>query len=256
MSLKIATINGLFETALERLAEHEGTRLAEEIKPILSTNLARGRISSEFLSSPVDIHDYVSKLAANFKNLSSHIHQLQVEKNEDVWRELFEQMAKWAYAYLLRKNFRPEQNTVEIAKGCATEASIQILKSHFPYDVEFDLWCRRVLSNTCSKYLRTHGRREKNLPMLAEPIEELAEVIADLNTPDPMIEQELFHTLLDGLAQLSASRTYVIRRYYFELASFEEIAKELGKSVAAIHSLHFNALEDLRKVLRIKGHRS
>jgi DNA-directed RNA polymerase specialized sigma24 family protein len=45
---------------------------------------------------------------------------------------------------------------------------------------------------------------------------------------------------------------HVVQGYYFHGKDFRALAKELGKSVAAIHSLHFHALNDLRAQLELE----
>ena len=246
--------NDILENILNGLARKEGLWLLEKIKPILVINLERGRIDSLALNSSAQLHQYVSRLADHYKELSGYVQALQIEKDETLWKELFPRLAKWTYAYLIRKGFQFGPNTLEIAIGQATEASIQLLNSHFPYDVSFDLWCHRLVINTCAKFLRTQGRRANHLPTLSQPFEDFEEVIKSPEDPELQFEMEAFHLRLNSaVTNLAPARMRVVRGHYFQGKDFGALAKELGRSVAAIHSLHFHALNDLRAQLELEG---
>lgn len=253
METDVTIASDILENVLDDLAKKEGGWLVEKIKPILAINLERGRIDTLALTSSTRLDQYVSRLAANYKELSGYIQALQIEKDEALWKELFQQLAKWTYAYLIRKGFQFGPNTLEIAIGQATEASIQLLNSHFPYDVAFDLWCHRLVINTCAKFLRSQGRRASHLPTLSQPFEDFAEAIKSPENPELQVETEAFHLRLNSaLTNLAPARMHVVQGYYFHGKDFRALAKELGKSVAAIHSLHFHALNDLRAQLELE----
>lgn len=238
-----------FTKALDLLRLH-GDDVAGELEPVLTRNLKIGRGLPGGLDAGDLLEDYIKVLVRTYQADSPYIRLLQVEKNETAWLELYEQLARWAYAYLCRKHFQPGDETMELAKEQATEACAQILKTHFPFDVSFALWSRRLLLNVCRKYLRTHGRRAKNLPTHDQPVEDMAEFLpAPRHTESEANQNMVRQDLLAGLAKLKESRAHVIRRYYFEEVPFAQIAEEMGRSVAAVHSLHFQALQSLRKHL-------
>lgn len=213
-------------------------------------NLKAGRIPSDLLVSADVLEDYIKVLVRTYQAESAYVHLLQEEKNGPAWQQLSEQLAKWAYVYLCRKHFQPGAETMELAKEQASEACVQMLKSPFPYDVSFALWSHRVLLNVCRKYLRTNGRRAKNLPIHDQSFEQMAEILPAAASTESEASQNVVHgQLLAGLAQLKETRAQVIRRHYFEEVPFSQIAKEMGRSVAAVHSLHFQALQSLRKHL-------
>jgi RNA polymerase sigma factor (sigma-70 family) len=55
----------------------------------------------------------------------------------------------------------------------------------------------------------------------------------------------------DAVDQLpTEQKRLVIRMRYFQGYAFREIADHLGKTINAIYKSHFDALEDLEKILR------
>ena len=64
-----------------------------------------------------------------------------------------------------------------------------------------------------------------------------------------MQQKDLQRTLLEIIAQLPPSRREVIELIYFRELSPKEVAKIMKKSVGAIYNLHFNALQDMQKIL-------
>jgi RNA polymerase sigma factor (sigma-70 family) len=243
------TLHHQLEQALKQLAEIRGDELARQIKPILLANLDRGRIH-RFLEGKTDhVQSYVWRVADCFSDLHVYLNQLQTERDPEVWKTLYERMQTWAYNFFLRKNFAADDHTGEIAIECASEAAIHLLDAHFPYDTDFDPWAHILVQNTCRKFIH------KSLKKSAVPQEkqvELEDELADRNDPPleaQMLMAEFGAELESALAQLSEARRSVIRMLYFDEMKMDEIAQKLEKSMGAVYSLHFNALEDLRKIL-------
>lgn len=247
--MELETLHHQLEQALERLAETRGDELARQIKPILLANLDRGRIH-RFLDGKSDgVQSYVLRVADIFSAQQTYLHQLQNERNPEVWQPLYERMQTWAYNFFLRKNFAADDRTREIAIECAAEAAMQLLNSHFPYDTDFDPWAHILVQNTCRKFI--HNSLKKSIVPQDKQVE-LEDELKDLSDPPlevRMLMTELGAELESALAQLSEARRNVIRMLYFDEMDLEEIAQKLGKSVGAVYSLHFNALGDLRKIL-------
>jgi RNA polymerase sigma factor (sigma-70 family) len=247
--VEFETLHHQLEQALKRLAESRGDELARQIKPILLANLDRGRIQ-RFLEEKADhVQSYVWHVADGFSTLHIYLHKLQTERDPEAWHPLYERMQTWAYNFFLRKNFAADDHTREIAIECATEAAIQLLNSHFPYDTDFDPWAHILVQNTCRKYI--HNSLKKSVVPQEKQVE-LEDDLADLNhlpLEAQMLMTELGTELESALAQLSEARRSVIRMLYFDGLDLEEIAKKLDKSAGAVYSLHFNALGDLRKIL-------
>jgi RNA polymerase sigma factor (sigma-70 family) len=227
--------------------------MARQIRPILFTNLDRGRIR-RFTDGRTDlIPVYVWHVAERFSELNGYLHLLQSERSIEVWGPLFERMQTWAYNFFLRKNFAANKETQEIAVECATDAAISLLSAHFPYDTDFDAWAHIIVQNSCRKFIH------KALKKSAVPDGNKVDLQDDLVNPDDplpdiqVLQKESGAELENALAQLSDERRSVIKLIFFDELEPEEVARKLGKSVGAVYSLQFHGLRDLRKILsRIK----
>ena len=86
----------------------------------------------------------------------------------------------------------------------------------------------------------------KNLIELDDTLESWIEDPAA--RPDD-VRNEMLTSLMAAINQLPpVRREIIIQKYFYELPS-EKIAENTQKSVAAVYSLHFNAIESLRKIL-------
>src|SRR5262249_16228307 len=140
MNLEAEQLLQELEQALESLAETKGAGFVYQLRPILLTNLERGRVQKSIGQDTASLSAYVGRVAACFSTLSPYLYQLEVEQNRETWMTLFVRMQTWAYNFFLRRNFSADAITLEIAAECATEASMTLLRSHFPYDTDFDPW--------------------------------------------------------------------------------------------------------------------
>jgi RNA polymerase sigma factor (sigma-70 family) len=239
-------INTEIEEALESFAQELGGQTIDSIRPILYTNLDRGRI--EGFITCCSISTYVKRVADHYMRLNAYIAKVQIERAEDVWADVFKNLREWAYNFLLRKNFDAGPATRDVADECATAAATKILDAHFPYDTDFEPWARVIVMNTCFKFFRD-ATKKSVVP--AQNIVELDETLSNMDDPVQLGEKqrEEKSDLSRAISQLSNARRQVIELYYLDELPLPDIAKIMGKSVGAVHSLHFNALQDLRKIL-------
>ncbi|MEM7118962.1 MAG: hypothetical protein AAF614_41475 [Chloroflexota bacterium] len=124
------------EEALQYLAEQRSVALADAIKPILYTNLKKGRLKT-FIDNPDNknsVAAYVCRVADNYEANHAYVTAVQQERSADVWEPLYIQLQKWAYNYLKRCRF-PAQATgyerQEHALICAHEAAASLLTATF-----------------------------------------------------------------------------------------------------------------------------
>ncbi|MGD8455294.1 MAG: sigma-70 family RNA polymerase sigma factor [Anaerolineales bacterium] len=236
------------EEVLNSITSERDSQLVSKVKPIIHSNYDRGRLQAFIEGKDDFIEDYVKRVIENYSRLSSYLHQLQIERDDDVWRELLDQMQSWAYSYFLRKNFVPGEDTLEIAKTQATEAAITILDAHFPYDVEFSPWARVLLIHTCQRYIRKAIRKSEIPSKKVVSIDLVSELTGSLEK-NPELSGEVKLDIIKAIEELPEVRRQVIVMLYFEGKTPKEISLSLKKSVGAIYSLHFNALNELRKIL-------
>ena len=249
MPLNVADIKTEIENSLKYLSAQRGDGIALKIRMILYANLDRGRIQS-FVEGDINlVRDYIMRVAEEYINLSPYINKLQIERATTVWEPLYKQMVLWAYKFFLKKGFRADINTQDIATECATEAAINVLRAHFPYDTDLEPWACVIVQNTCRKYIR--GALKKSM-IPQQDLIDLDETLYNIQDPayqDQEYSKDLQSDILEAIAKLSAARRLVVELMYFTELTPVEIAKKIKKSVGAIYSLQFNALHDLRKIL-------
>ncbi len=242
-------IRDSLEQALQALANEKGRELAGRLRPILLANLDRGRIEGFTGGKPELVREYVWRVADGFIRHSTYLHDIQSTKASEDWEPLFKQMQLWAYNFLIRKGSIPGLGTQEISFECATEAALSLVNAHFPYDIAFEAWAHIIVQNACRKYFR-QGQRKSAIP--EENFVDLDDMLDNLADPASGEREQpnnLAADLLDAISRLPETRRHVIEAIYFDGLRPAEIAKEMGKSVGAVHSLLFNTLRDLRKIL-------
>lgn len=252
MSLQPDEIKAEIEQALKILTEQNGGDWAIKVRPILYSNLDRGRVHTFVENDISRVPEYVQRVVENYKSLSGVLHQLQIERVNSVWEPLLKQMEKWSYWFLLKKGYDESIATLENARECASEAAGKLLGAHFPYDTDVDPWARVIVQNTCMKFMRKSFR---DVPVAEESYDSLESALNKLSASTALEgthQNDLEGVLSDAVDQLPSPRREVIVMKYFEGQSPTEIATKLGKTVRAIHSLQFHAIRDLRKILAEK----
>jgi RNA polymerase sigma factor (sigma-70 family) len=242
------------QTALQNLAEDKGGELAKIIHRILSANMERGRLQV-FLERNEDNApgDYVRVISECYAKLNAYVHQVQVEKTEEVWNPLFRKMQHWAYSWWLKHNFPPGVETFLIAQDCAAEAAAALVNAHFPFDTDFEAWAVVLVQYIClqkiSQLNRLKSIPDYNLVELDEALTDKSG-FADSNQEN---QDNIRDQLIEAIEHyINGLRKQVILMHYFDGLPFYEIAERLGRSRNAIYKAHFDALESLRKLLSQK----
>lgn len=254
MDIPLELIRVELEKVLRSIAEQEGKGFEARIRPILFTNLDRGRLESFIEGELQLVPEYVTRVAAGYKNMGHFVCEIQAERTSSAWDPLYRRMRMWAYNFFLRKGFGADAVTQNIAEESATEAALTILGAHFPYDTDFEPWAHVIVQNACRNYIRKAIKKsvvpEQNIVDLDETLID-AEHSSSVNINQEHREEE--RDLFEAIAQLSGVRRQVIELIYFNGLSPAEISKKMRKSVGAVYSLQFNALRDLRKILNANG---
>lgn len=238
----LAKIERVLQSLEAQGLEHD---FVASLRPILTTNLKKGRMQYFVEEEISRVDEYVQKVAELYKQLNPLLHDIQVERADDVWGPLFDKMQQWAYNLLIRKNFYSGQNTQDIAAECATEAAMIVLNAPFPYDTDLPPWLYTIVAHTCQKYMRKGMTRiERNTIELDEQL-----VVEDSPIDKLEYEMEMHPKLAVVLSKLSPARRQCIELSYFSELSPDEIAKKMNKSIGAIYSLRFHALDDLRTAM-------
>lgn len=251
MSWDEEAVAATLHQAIQIVAIQRGEDFAHSITPIILANLDRGRVQ-HFLDNAENRRpeEYVWRVVEFYEKWQPYLYQIQAERLTDLWLPLYDKLKWWAYNYLCRQKFPPSHNEKqEMAADCAAAAAAQLLNARFPYDTDFDPWAYVLLQTVTLKQLH---RRYAEAPDEMHQIDDWDAwegVWPQLSTPGPEDSVELRHTLLTAVDQLTSdARKQIILMRYFEQMTFPEIATALNRSSSAIHKLHFDALQNLRKI--------
>ncbi len=158
-------------------------------------------------------------------------------------------MRLWAFNFLVRKGYRADSATQGVAEECSSEAAIQLLNAHFPFDTNFYAWAHVIVLNTCRKYFRSQQKKSLVPDNQLIALESVQNYLEASSHTDREYLTYLRDTLIDALSKLPNARREVIALTYLEELTPKEIAAKMGKSLGAVYSLRFYALQDLRKIL-------
>lgn len=248
--LKLQTL----EDALSPIEVEKGKKMTEAIRPIIYTNLARGRIQ-QYLDEQqnVNLTDYVRIVAHKYEHLHSYLIKVQVEKDPEIWEELFQKLQRWAYEFLRSKQEVVGRNIIQDAIDCAANASSTILVAQFPFDIDFERWAVLLVQNACEKLIAQKQQPVSIPDKKLLGLEDWKELVNDSTVDEPHLS-ELRLRLLNVLKQLPEKRQQFLSLYYFEQRSMVEIAQTMNLSLSALYKLHFDALRQFRKILEAETH--
>ncbi|MHC1739502.1 MAG: RNA polymerase sigma factor [Anaerolineaceae bacterium] len=247
-------IQAKIEEALAELALQQGEMIAQQIRSVLNHRLTLKRLTLFIENDLSRVEDYVQLIFKKFNLWHDYVNNIQCVRDTAEWEPLYKNLIHYAYRYFLRKNFDPSISTHDLAEECAGRAAEAILNAHFPYDVDFEPWAYYIVQIQCLRLMRDEMRK-KEIPAekQIELDEEVRITTPDGNIADPVEAEELMRTIEAAIAQLPETRREVLRLKYYEDLPPAEIAKHLGKSIEAVYSLHFNAIQELRKILLETG---
>ena len=238
-----------FEQGLHEVDVDRGEKFSAKIRPIVLENLKNGR-GNFFLENIPNAtpRNYVLHVVETYDRLCPFIQGIQIERSDDVWEPLFEDLQKLAYNFLRKKGLYPSESTFRIAVDCATEAAIAIIQANFPYDTDFEPWAYNFVKFTCLKYIEKAAKRSNNIK----------EVIFQDGVLDEFIVPEMnshkwgmIIDVINAYLKLTENRQQVLQLRYECGLSSKEIAIRMGKSVSAIDKLHFDAIRQLRQLLDV-----
>lgn len=233
------------KVVIETIKRHE-PEIGEAVGQVLLANLAEGRVE-KFLNSGTSqtVGEYGHRVCNYYKEHHDYIRELQAEE-VDAWKELLIKLRKWAYAFIRKKGVPVQADRFQIAEDCANEAGARLANIRFPYDIHYDSWACRVDQNVCLNYIRRHTDKLEYVDL---DLSETDEWLRAFSNPDRTTHSDNRIDLLAAIEQLgSEDRQHFIYLHYFEGKSFSEIADILGRTKNALYKLHFDALENLRKI--------
>ena len=264
------SLRGIVRLAWRRVTEAQpplaagadASRWIDAAVAVLIRNLSSGRFSTakQFLDSGAPdealLLDYaeqvVIELLAEWDRLAS-----LNEGDTAAWSVVIERFERLAYHWLGPVG-RSEWAALEAREAAAhTCADLwQWLQTNpYPFDVPFDRWSARALTNRLLQARRKQQARERLLGRsLDHPAfggvatNTVGDTLADL-TFDAWLEQTANReALLQALDQLDGRLGLVLRLWYLEQWPADEIAAFIGERVGYVYVLRFRGIEKLRKV--------
>lgn len=244
-------LTAALQQAIQQVAAQHGKSLAQAITPIILANMDRGRVHN-FLDSRENgqPEEYVWRVLAYYQKWQPYLTKIQEDRLPDLWQPLYEKLKRWAYNYLFRKNFHAATDRkAQMAADCATIAATKLLNARFPYDTDFDPWAYVLVQNVTLKHLYQEYKDAAANLQQVDDWEEWETVLPGLTTQGHRDIIELRQSLLTTIDQLASdARKQIVVLHYFDGLSFQQIAQIMGRSDSATHKLHFDALQNLRKI--------
>jgi RNA polymerase sigma factor (sigma-70 family) len=244
----------IIETALQTLEDQYGQDLIQRIRPIVLSVQGTKRVNSFTRGDVNKIQIHLHEIIQNYTLWYPHLYAVQVERNTEVWRNLYGNLIDASYRFFIFKHFAANEDTHLLAEECAGRCASAILIGHFPYDIEFEAWVHKIVQNQCYKYMREQLRKSEVPSNKQVPLEE--ELVTGREESGVHLElekKELMNAITQAISQLSENKKEILKlRYYEELAP-REIAQKTGKSLDAIYSLQFYAIQEIRKILVESG---
>lgn len=238
------------EEVLELWAQRAGEPSAAVLRAIIEINIARGRLDY-YLSAGEDrtTAGYVATVAEFYRRWHPYLHRLQCKKSTADWEALFEKFQRWAYNYLLRKEWYASCDTYDHALSIAGEAAAMLYQAHFPYDTDFDPWAHVLLQHACRRRLRSLTRLNNVPDDKLVPLEAWMNSHMAHSGHDFLSKSLLRGQLLDAIDQLPNVRyKKVILLRFFEGWTAADIARELDTTANAVHLIQRRALQNLREL--------
>ncbi len=243
------------ENALAALAI-EQPQLARAITPIIRQSLVGGRVAKVLGGDPeLGAAGYVRRVAEHYELEHERVHAL-LAKDEESWKILVRVMQGWAFWILLGRRFGPGRRewAKHWAGPCAQDAAVILLTKPFPFDVAFDPWAHEVVRNVCKRRLKdefgSEDGKKRPAPLSLDETEDWEEHLRDPRQEQAFVGDDELEEMLILVGRMASElrREFVIL-YYLEGRGFDEIALLMGRERNTLYKLHFDAKEELRKLL-------
>ena len=251
---------GELKDALEEWAAGRDAAEVEAVTRIVWVNWERERVCNFLDGGKVDgPRAYVERVAERYEQWSDYVRALQEEKEREAWEEALEKFQRWSYHLLGRLDFPSNAVRYRESVDLATDAAVEVMGAHFPYDVDFDPWAYVLVRNIFYRHMRDrlNGSRVPeeqlvNLEAWDGWLRNLADEGAEARIyegEEKAARERERERLVAAVDELPPSEKEFILLYYFEGLSFGEIAERTGKSANALYQYHFRGLKRLRDAL-------
>lgn len=225
---------------------------------VLAANLTAGRfgLSPASPSNAVALVAYARQVLNGMLAEWERVESLRAGEHA-AWTAVHSRLERLAYHWLGpagREAWAAWEAREVASKTCADVW--QWLQTHtFPFDVPFDRWVTRALTNRLQEAARRRNARARyEVDSLDRPLLDrdmtFGEEIAANSLEEWLAVSANREMLLQALAQIEQKPAAVVRLWYLEGWPAGEIAAALGMTVNNVYVMRFRAVERLRKLLR------
>ncbi len=252
----------LVETRPDLAAQADGEQWIGAATEVLARNLASGRfaIALPYLAQDAGDNAHLLGYAGQvLEELLAESDRLAWLKAGDTaaWSSVLDRLEKLAFYWLGpagRADWAAWEAREAAAHTCA-DLWLWLQKNPYPFDVPFDRWSARALTNRLLEARRKREARERWMGQSVDhasfgglATDTAGDSLADW-TFDAWLEQAANReALLQALGQLDERVALVLRLWYLEQWPADEIAAQIGTRVDNVYVLRFRGLERLRKV--------
>lgn len=229
----------------------------ERAVTVLVANVAAGRCR---LGEPPDpaapsLLTYARQVLAGLRAEWDLIEALRAG-DATAWTAARERLERQAYHWLGpddRESWAAWEAREVAAKTCA-DLWLWLQRHIFPFDVPFDRWASRALTNRLQEATRQRTTRSRHeVDSLDRPVFDkdvtLGEALAERSLEAWLERAANRELLLQALTLLDERAAAVLRLWYLENWAGDEIAAALGLTLNNVYVIRFRAIEKLRKLL-------
>ena len=222
--------------------------LHRTLRPVLEQNLASGRAARYIERNGLPgLEAYVQRVVQIALAEVDRLLEIY-DRGELVWDVMTRQLQRDARIQLHRQGLPPGEIEARAA-DLAQEVCLILLRVHYPADVPYMQWVRRVLRNHinhCSFRSREllDSRQVERVDLTEWELMDQAAV-----TDEPLAGREA-DELAWALERLPSAAQRQIMRRSLEGWPLENIAAEIGRSPQAVYNLRHRAIREIQRLLK------
>lgn len=237
--------DGLLQAIAQKADQFNPYQL-EEIRHIVCHNFELGRVRRYFqINKNPSPQKYVERVCEYYLLHHPYVYALQVTQDGETWQNLRQKL--WGWKKRLPFNHHTTFDDI-VQESCRN-----INQANFPYDTDFDPWAYIILRNTTYGYYDPEAMNLIGYEEEIEPLLYKADIyIKDLvqSPEEVMLHSENLAEVYQAINKLPEKQRLFMELHYIQEKSFANIAIILDVKQNALYKLHFDALANLRKILK------
>ncbi len=216
-----------------------------KVNAILYKNYKSGRIKQVITKENIAVSHYVQRVVRIFKAQHETVVQIQIRRDDSAWETLHTRLYLAIYGRLKSAQLHSSERKA-YAQEYAQEATFGILRSHYPYDIDFMRWAYKIVFNTYAKGARHSQTQMRQAERYATSLEDWQEtLLSPLNVEQRVAAQ---YDLVDVLMTLTRNELAVLKQLV-EGYSQNEIAERTVCSASTISRMKKRIREKVMKII-------